>query len=479
MGYGTTSHTDPSRTYISPKFIGIMALTLFALIAGASLAIFDPIVVTAVVVLVVMAVLLIYFPFLGIYAYIVFEYASLTQMFESIQVLQVGKILMVSILLAFLVNRRFVSGKAILSDRATLLLFAWVVAGFLSWLFAVLQDAALMGAIDLAKWALTAFLIANLLDTLPKWLGAVGIYLLLNLKMSQFQIRGWLMGVETTANRDFFIREGLGSGSNAFFGNAGDFGVAMCVAVPFAFYLFKAARKNFLKLVGLGITGSLVASIIMSGARGNSVGLFAMVFVVWMRSSKKALGIILVVLFTMGYWAAAPDVMKGRFSSAVDPNQDSTASDRLEKWMAGLEMLATHPLTGVGINNFAYHYVRSGYADHGSLAATAAHNLFVQAFTETGLVGITVLVWVMIIIYKRNREARELYFDENRSNPWIVNASYAVDTSLVGYAVAGSFLTVLYFPHFFLLIGLSLSLNHIARERAAMGVDDIRPAVVH
>jgi len=462
------------RTYISPKFVGILFLILFAMISGAALALFDPFIVSVVVILTVMAVLLVYFPFIGIYAYIVFEYASLTQMFESIQVLQVGKILMVSVLLAFLLNRRFISGKKALMDRATLLLIAWVVTGFLSWVFAALQDAALWGAVDLAKWALTVFLIANLLDTLPKWFGAVAVYLLLIFKMSQFQIRGYLLGIETTANRDYFIREGLGSGSNAFFGNAGDFGVAMCVAVPFAFFLFKAAKNTFLKLAGLGLTSALVASIIMSGARGNSVGLFAMVLLLWIRSSKKVLGMVFLVLFTIGYWFSAPDVMKDRFSSAVEYDKDTTASDRLDKWKAGLEMLVTHPLTGVGIRNFGYHYVRSGYTSARSPAATAAHNLFVQAFSETGLVGIIVLLSVMYIIYKRNREVRELYFDERRHNDWLVNASYAIDTSLVGYVVAGSFLTVLYYPHLFLLIGLSLSLNNIARERAMSGIDDLR-----
>ncbi len=472
----TESGRQPGQAYISSKFLGYVLLVFFALAAGLSLAFFEPFLVAVIVMLIVLAALLIYYPFLGVYAYIVFEWASVTRMFETLQKIPTGKLLMLSILVAWIINRRFVSRSKIIFDKNSILLLAWVAVSFVAYFFSINQAQALEGASNQAKWALTAFLVANLLDGYWKWFGAIAIYLIMNLKMSQFQIIQWLSGVSTTQSTEAFISEGLGSGSNAFFGNAGDFGVAMCVVVPFAFYLFVTARHRLLKLAGLVSTGFFVVSIVMSGARGNSLALFVMVFIVAMRTNKKALGILFMILFTLGYLAFAPDTTLKRFANAVEYEEDKTSSDRLEKWAAGIQMFATHPVVGVGINCFGYHYVLNHYVNTALPQATAPHNIFVQAFTESGAVGIVVLIWLIYNILKQNRAVREMYGGSGQENRWIANYSKAIDISLVGYMVSGSFLTVLYYPHFYFLIALSLSLYHISKDRVAAGMDTPLPS---
>jgi len=462
-------------SYVSSKILGYTFLIVFALAAGLALAFYEPFLVLVIVMLIVMAALLIYYPFLGVYAYLIFEWASLTRMFETLQKIQMGKLLMLSVLFAWIVNRRFVKRSNIIFDKNVGLLIAWVAVSFAAYAFAINQGTALEGATNQAKWALTAFLIANLLNSYWKWFGAMAVFLTLNLKMSQYQIQQWLSGVASTQYREGFISEGLGSGSNAFFGNAGDFGVAMCVAVPFAFYLFLAARNRVLKVIGLFLTGFFVVSIVMSGARGNSLALFSMAFVIWMRSSRKALGVVLLVLFAVGYLALAPDVTLNRFANAVEYEDDKTSSDRLEKWAAGVGMFATHPVFGVGINCFGFHYIQNHYVDTKRPQATAPHNIFVQAFTESGAVGIVVLCWLIYNIFRQNRDVRAMYSEGEPSNHWITNYSRAIDISLVGYMVSGSFLTVLYYPHFYFLIALSLSLYHITKDRIVSGEDIVVP----
>ena len=53
--------------------------------------------------------------------------------------------------------------------------------------------------------------------------------------------------------------------------------------------------------------------------------------------------------------------------------------------------------------------------------------------------------------------------DENRFPFYL---SHGLDVALIGLAVSGSFLTVLYYPHLWLLLGLSVACTNVALAQA-------------
>ncbi|GAC1426428.1 MAG: hypothetical protein NVS4B1_04540 [Ktedonobacteraceae bacterium] len=78
--------------------------------------------------------------------------------------------------------------------------------------------------------------------------------------------------------------------------------------------------------------------------------------------------------------------------------QDYSTAERLAHWIAGINMFLDHPFTGVGIGNYGtaykpYHvtiFVNS--LDH-------AHNYYINISAETGIIGLTTFVLLLIAMF--------------------------------------------------------------------------------
>ncbi len=412
-----------------------------------------------------LSVMLLQNPFLGVLAYVVFEYARLSAAYPGLRTLQLGKLIVAATLLMFLI--RFVTTKdsKLVTDRIFLIFAIWLGLALVSTAFAVNPQMATDACIDLAKWFVICFLIVNLIDSVRKFQIFVWMFLLLNLKLAQFQIRSFLTGYAAAADRSHFIREGIGSGSGGYFANGNDFGMAMVVIVPLAFYLLLSLRNRIAKFVAAGFTLTFVLALLRSGSRGAALGLAAGAVLFWARSKSKFVSFALVVAFLGGFWAIAPDPWKERFIGARNYEEDATASSRIMLWKAGIEMFRDHPLTGVGIDNYASNWVAK-YNTSGIGGATVVHNIFIQALSELGLLGLLVLLAVLFLVFQRNAETRRICREANLEEKWLPNFALALDCSLLGFMVHGFFLTVLYYPHLYILSALTLALNSITKNLA-------------
>lgn len=453
------------ETYITSKSLWFLALILFALVCGLSLLYFRPILVLGVVSILSLVVILFYYPYVGVLAYLVFEYARISAMFPVLQPLQIGKLIVISTVVIWLFRCIMTRKLKFVSDKITWLMFLWLGLALGSSFFATDSELAFIAILDFARWVIIYFLIINLVDSLPKWQVFLWLLLLLNFKMSQFQIRQFVAGYAMSPNPELFIARGMGAGSTGFFTNAGDFGVAMCVVAPLAFYLIKAVRSKVLKVGGIIFFSAFAYSILNCGSRGAALSLFVMVFFFWLRTSRKFQSGVLLLLFLIGFWASAPEAWRERFTSTLNYEQDATTFRRFKLWEAGLKMSIDNQLLGVGINNFNTNYAARYHAPGEAGVPLAPHNIFIQAGSELGLPGFLSLLLVIFLVFKRNHQTRRLYSQNNLKNDWIANFAHALDLSLIGYIVSGSFLSVLYYPHLYIIMTLAISLNQIARKQ--------------
>ncbi len=465
-------HTRTSTTvlheqkYFTPFRLFLVGIIILSVICGIAINLTNPTIVVGAVGAIVLAITMLFEPFFGALAYVVFEYARLQSMFPALQALQLGKLIVLPTLVIWMIHGIVVKRRLqLVNDSFYSWMVLWLAVALISAIFAVYPAGAYNRVIDLGKWLVTSFLLIHLLNSLTKWQIFMWVYLLLNLKLSQFQIRGYASGIGSVSNRDFFIHQGVGGGS-AFFGNATDFGLAMVVVIPFAYYLFRATNRKILKIIAIGMTIAFAASILMSGSRGAAVALFVMAIAFWIKSGRQFIHLALVILFIGGFWVAAPGAWQDRFISAKDYEEDATASARIDLWKSGLRMAGDNPLTGVGIGNFGAAYL-SGYRPaEVQGGAIAPHSIFIEAISEMGIGGLVVLLGVLIALHRRNVRTRSIYRRADLDEPWLLNFSHALDLSLLGYAVGGAFLTVLYYPHIFMLIALTVSLHHIVRKKA-------------
>ena len=82
---------------------------------------------------------------------------------------------------------------------------------------------------------------------------------------------------------------------------------------------------------------------------------------------------------------------------------DHSAGLRLTLWEDAAPLISSNPLFGTGFNTYAYMHRVGFYED--------THNYYLKALVETGLVGLTILLWFLLktfgTAYRLSRHARD------------------------------------------------------------------------
>ena len=402
--------------------------------------------------------------FLGILGYVIVEYSRLPAMFPVLIPLQLGKVVTFISLVGFLVSpgRSGRSGTRGVDIALGSFLFVCFVstclakdqadawkAMYIAFVFGVISF--LVGRIVVSPWRVRVFLL---------------VYFLLNFKLAQFAIRSYQAKRAWGDSPEMLSVRGVGAGSQGFFGNSGDFGVAMCVAFPLAGALVFAKTKKTTRFLLLVACAAYFAAIILCGSRGAVVGAAAASLVAFARNPRRIVGPVMAGVVLLGLLYFLPESSKDRMRSALHWEQDKTASLRISFWKAGLKMFRDHPVLGVGLGNFPSAYAES-YAESGSdRGEWAPHNIFIQAASELGIAGLLPLLALLVLFLRLNARTRKhlLALDSSghrRLEYWL---AVGLDLALVGYLASGFFLTVLYYPHLWVLVGLSVGLHRAAHR---------------
>lgn len=327
-----------------------------------------------------------------------------------------------------------------------------------------------LGTMLLGTW-LIAYVMGS--DTGVRW--ALVAYFLSNLKLSVFQIRQFgnrYAAAETAGERAAVARDAGGVGTS-FFGNSGDFGVAMCTILPLALYLALNGRNWYQKAIGWFMTAAFSTSIVYSGARGNLLGLAVGVLPFVLRSRRATVAFAIVAVGLPTLWFVTPPEFKARIF-ATGSTDDTTTTHRMDLWRAGVHMFADHPLTGVGIANFGWAYA-SQYYRYGDPSQFGQrwvpHNILVQASSEMGLLGLAGVVLIGATVWKQHRYWRRWVRSRPPAGPPLALATEIVAESalwgFLSFLVGGMFLAVLYYPMMYYTAALSAMAHSALREHVA------------
>lgn len=340
-----------------------------------------------------------------------------------------------------------------------------VVGAFFSMLFSEHVDLAWNGYVDLLKWGITYFLISRTLVSTWRLKVSIFIMLLLNLKLAQAAIR-YFYNTRSFYDEVAAVREGARAGSTGFFSNSADFGLAMCVVWPIAFMLLFAKMKGLWRILLIACSVVFLVAIIICGSRGALVGGVCIVIVGVIATGKKRAALVMALLMLPGILYLLPGASKERFRSAWELEGDVTAQSRLTFWKAGLRMFAEDPILGVGIKNFPITRLKR-HADMGETTrAWVPHSLYIEVLSELGLAGtlpgMSLFVLLFIINSRTRKHLLTLGPDQRTSFEYCLSWGLVLGT--VGYMTAGAFIAVFYYPHLWVLLGLSTGL-YVAAAR--------------
>lgn len=397
--------------------------------------------------------------FFGIMAYLVVEYMRLSAQYPILLPLQIGKAVVGFTFLGYLVSHRRSGG-----DRSPVYSIDFTVGilvgvSFISACFAPDQNAAWTTVTDLIRWVMIYFLIGRVVNNPWRVRLFVFLLLLLNFKMAQAAIRGYGQTMETGMSAADMAKFGVGAGSVGFFSNAGDFGVAMCVVWPLAAMTFMGETKKIARIIFLVCALCFTAAIFVSSSRGAVVALVVTAAFGWIKNPKRIFAGLLVGLVLLSSVYLVSPAFKSRMESALHPESDLTANIRLELWKSGLRMFTSHPILGVGPGNFPHFYYSEHNEVESSKIVTAPHNIFIQAASELGLMGLLPVLALMFFLFRINAQTRKLLraSGDDAKQRFEYRMSSALDLALIAFVVSGSFLTVLYYPHLWVLLGLSVA----------------------
>ena len=300
---------------------------------------------------------------------------------------------------------------------------------------------------------LTTLLLVRTVERL-RWamLAAVGAMTIASL----FVIREWLAG---SALYGLSFRPGY------VLGDANYFTASILVVLPFAFYVFTERRVRWERILCLSAIAITLWAVMLSASRGGFLGLVAAGLYLIARSRRRAFNLLGVTVLIALALALAPITPIQRFLHPTRGDQQST-QDRLVLWGAGLRMIAAHPLTGIGLDNFKAELPR--YMPPGANIDFIAHSTYIEIGASMGLPGLFAFLAILGFTYFSLRRSRVRA--QEIGAEWIYLTAAGLEAGMVGFGIAVFFLSAAFLKMLWFTVFISAVLPTLLAQWE--GVED-------
>jgi probable O-glycosylation ligase (exosortase A-associated) len=235
-----------------------------------------------------------------------------------------------------------------------------------------------------------------------------------------------------------------------FLGDGNDFALSLCMTFPLCLYLWLEANSK-LKRVIFGAMLMLIAfGVIGTQSRGASLGLLSILLYLWWDSRNKALGFMAIGVLVFLGLLFAPQEYFNRLETLQHYEEESSAKGRLDAWDHATVMALSSPVLGVGAGHF------------GLVHGLSAHSIYFLALAELGFPGLMFLLIYLFINFKRNKKnIKNVGKDPPKDLLQKRRLFLCLNGCVIGYAVPGAFLSLLYTPHMFILGAIMLVAHRI------------------
>jgi O-antigen ligase len=393
-------------------------------------------------------------------AYLVFEFGRPQELIPGLRVIPFG-----TGLVALIILKVLKSGKLDFSRLQTKLWLPLLAVMAIHVPIAVNNYWALMTFKDMFLLYCAYLGIVTFVDSLEKMMTLIKVWM---------GILGFLavMGI---------AKGGVGIG--AWMGDENDFCMVMDMAVPFGYFLMFSTSSMAQKMKYLGFLGTFILAAMSSLSRGGFFGLAAVGAYCWYRSPKKLNALIVVVVAVLFMIVLAPatywDEIASSTSDETLTGNDGTGAARLYTWGIGMDMFYANPIIGVGQSNFPWTFeiYQAGQTFNGrSYSGRQAHSAWVTLITELGLVGIIIIGGMLFQCFSdlkwiRTRfapvESRQKHGQPVQAGEDIrAYLARAMEGSLIGFIVSGVFISILWYPALWIMMGLVVSLRNISETHS-------------
>jgi O-antigen ligase len=304
-------------------------------------------------------------------------------------------------------------------------------------------------------WFLIYFFIVLIVNNEKRFFIFLLSFLIYSLKMSQHGFLSWL-------KRGFAFTGWGVTGAPGWFHNSGEVGIQMCIYVPlaiafiFAVYRYLSMPKLLFFLL-MPFTG--IGTAVASSSRGALVGLvLAGIRPLVIRPRVFFISSVLLSVVAALTIVSIPDESKQRFDEA---GSDRTSLHRIERWHDGMDSMQKYPVLGIGFQAWSEYFPRHYQVEFEG--TPLVHNVFLQCGTELGYAGLSLFVLMILACFANTRKVRKL--SRGKEDQFLAMMSYGFDAALLGFLGSGFFVTVLYYPYFWIHCALTTCMYTAAQKK--------------
>lgn len=248
-----------------------------------------------------------------------------------------------------------------------------------------------------------------------------------------------------------------------FIGDNNDLAVALVMILPLMRYLQTQSKSI---LVRRGLTAAMlvnVLAILGTYSRGGALALAAMTLFLWMKSRRKLVTSVAIIVAAFVTISFMPSKWEERIRSIQDYKDDKSAMGRINAWHFALNLAKDRPILGGGFRVFTPNIFTLYAPDPGDFHA--AHSIYFMVLAEQGYPGLILFLVLGVATWRAGslviRVSREV-----DSFAWAGELASMVQVGLIGFAVGGAFGNLAYFDLPYHMMAMLVILKRMAREEA-------------
>jgi putative inorganic carbon (HCO3(-)) transporter len=253
--------------------------------------------------------------------------------------------------------------------------------------------------------------------------------------LGYYGVKGGIFTIRGGANDRVWGPEGT------FIGDNNAIALALIITIPLMLYLYRTSSRRWVRF---GMAAAMLLSALAalgSYSRGGLLAIAAMLCFLWLKSRSKALAGILLAGAAPLFLLFMPQSWSHRMDTIGEYEADESAMGRINAWRMAYN-LARDRFFGGGFE-IAEPSTFLRYAPNPT-DVHAAHSIYFQVLGEHGFVGLGLYLLLGVLTW-RSAAWVVRHGAHRQDAAWAVTLATMIQASMIGFAVGGAFLSLVYY----------------------------------